>query len=476
VPGEDPYLTGEVGSYLLKATQEGGTDPRYLSIAGTMKHSPMYDMEGYNDGGCHTKDGACGSVSEPRAADDFECDTFASGGCNRRNFDQSPPMRDFAGYYTVAFKQIAQRARPAAVMCAYPATYGIPACAHPFHNEVLRGEWGWDGFIVSDCSAIDLMGQHDYFNYSGHNYTKNSSDTVRAGLVQGGTDADCPAGPNFYSLHMMDALVSGAIDKADIDRAARRIFKTMFRLGMMDPMEDQPYAGLGYGAAEVDNAKSREVALASATGSMVLLKNAGRFLPLTREKTKGKFAFIGPHANSTQHLMGSPGYHGTNTIVNSNSALTVARRDKSWAVTYAKGCNICDVTPPHYPNQPCQNNAKQANRSGLAQAVAAAKAADTVVLFLGADQTTEAAGFDRHALALPGAQPDLLRVVLAAAEVTEVVLVLVNGGPLDVSFAYESEKVVAILETFQPGELGGVAMLDLLDGTAAPSGKISHRP
>ena len=108
VPGECPYLTGEVGSILTKATQESAAEPRYLRVASTMKHSPMYDMEGYNDGGCATHDGSCGTVSAPAAGADYRCDTFRAGGCNRRNFDSSPPMRDFASYYTAAFKTISQ--------------------------------------------------------------------------------------------------------------------------------------------------------------------------------------------------------------------------------------------------------------------------------------------------------------------------------------------------------------------------------
>jgi beta-glucosidase-like glycosyl hydrolase len=448
VPGEDPYLTGEVGSYLIKATQEGGADPRYLSIASTMKHSPMYDMEGYNDGECESGDGACGKISTPTATNDYTCDTFELSGCNRRNFDSSPPVRDFAGYYTVAFKAISQRARPAAVMCAYPAAYGIPSCAHPFNNQVLREEWGWDGFIVSDCSAIELFEENFVFppganfSYGGHNYTRNSTDTVRAALVQGGTDADCPVSSNnFYSLYIPDALKTGAIEKADVDRAARRVFRTMFKLGMMDPMEDQPYV-LSYNADKIDNAKSREVALRAATESIVLLKNSGAALPLTATSDK-KFAFIGPHANSTQKLMSAPGYHGSNTLVDTHSPLQVARR-RGWEVTYAKGCEICDnMDGKAYGNNPCRATPGEYNTTGFAAAVAAAKAADTVVLFLGADQTTEAEGFDRRTLGLVGAQQQLLEEVLAAS--TEVVLVMVNGGPVDISTAVESDKVVAIL-------------------------------
>lgn len=294
------------------------------------------------------------------------------------------------------------------------------------------------GFIVSDCSAIELFEETFVFppganfSYGGHNYTRNSSDTIRAALVQGGTDADCPVSSNnFYSLYIPDALEQGAIAKEDVDRAARRVFRTMFKLGMMDPMEDQPYVQ-SYGAGQIDNAKSREVALRAATESIVLLKNVDA-LPFT-SPGKTRFAFIGPHANSTQKLMSAPGYHGANVIVNSHSPLQVARR-RGWAVNYAKGCEICDdMDGQSYGNNPCRATSSEYNTSGFPQAVAAAKAADVVVLFLGADQTTEAEGFDRHSLELAGAQQQLLEQILVATS-GQVVLVLVNGGPVDVSTA-----------------------------------------
>lgn len=118
------------------------------------------------------------------------------------------------------------------------------------------------------------------------------------------------------------------------------------------------------------------------------------------------------------------------------------------------------------------------NTSGFPEALAAVDAADVVVLFLGADQTTEAEGFDRHTLGLVGAQQQLLEQVIRAAASkpasTPVVLVLVNGGPVDVSTAVESDQVAAILEAFQPGELGADAMIDIMDGTSSPSGKMPY--
>lgn len=221
------------------------------------------------------------------------------------------------------------------------------------------------GFIVSDCSAIELFEERYVFppganfSYGGHNYTRNTSDTIRAALVQGGTDADCPVSSNnFYSLYINDALKAGAIAKADVDRAARRVFRTMFNLGMFDPMEDQSL--LSYGADQIDNAQSREVALRAATESIVLLKNLEAALPLAHARGgKQKFAFIGPHANSTQKLMSAPGYHGSNTLVDAHSPLQVAQR-RGWAVTYAHGCEICDnMDGQPYGNNPCRATASE---------------------------------------------------------------------------------------------------------------------
>jgi beta-glucosidase len=135
-------------------------------------------------------------------------------------------------------------------------------------------------------------------------------------------------------------------------------------------------------------------------------------------------------------------------------------------------CNICDERPKGYPNFPCQVKDSAADRSNFSSAVATAKAADVAVLFLGNDQTTEAENFDRFSLALPGAQQALLEAV---GEVQpNIVLVLQNGGPIAVDWAVSSRKVRAILDAFQPGELGGDAILNLLSGAAVPSGKLPY--
>jgi beta-glucosidase-like glycosyl hydrolase len=379
-----------------------------------MKHFQVYDYEGYQPN--HNSSGI---------PSDAVCDNGGAN-CGRSTFDASPPARDFGGYYLSAFRAVAQRAAPAAIMCAYNALYGAPACASPVNNDVARAEWGWDGFVISDCGAVEGI-------KASHNYTQSDAATIAMALNQGGVDVNCGGGsPPYYTRHVCAAVAAGAIAAADVDRAARRYFTVVLRLGMLDPMEGQPLV-TALGAADVDSAATRALAKAAAAESLVLLKNDGGFLPLDGGLSGGgssdggggnrgnrgkgnrgkgnrgkgrrrlaaastKFAFLGPLANATQDLLSAPQYHGRNTLVDSHSPLLVARR-RGWDVEYQRGVNICDWVPPGYPNQPCSRGPGGAggaadptkplpppDTSGIAAAVAAAAAADVAVLFLGSDQ------------------------------------------------------------------------------------------
>jgi beta-glucosidase-like glycosyl hydrolase len=210
---------------------------------------------------------------------------------------------------------------------------------------------------------------------------------VHAALVQGGVDYNCG---EFYQSHLFEQLQAGFVQQADVDRAIGRVLRTMFRLGMFDAQDEQPLTKLG--PEVVDTSASTAVSLQAATESIVLLENDG-VLPLSLGKkgTTGSLslAFIGPLANATQDMLSAPQYHGGNTLVNSHSPLQVAQR-RGWSVVYEKGCEICDVQPPGYPNMPCLVPRSNASKAGFEAAVAAAKAASVAVLFLGNDQTTEA--------------------------------------------------------------------------------------
>ena len=130
--------------------------------------------------------------------------------------DAFPPARDFAGYYMKSFEIVAQRAKPEAIMCSYNAAYGIPSCAHPINNALVRKEWGWDGFFISDCNAID--------HFCGHNYTLGQAGApgpnTHAALVQGGIDYNCG---DFYGANLLKQVKAGAINQTDVDTAIRRV-------------------------------------------------------------------------------------------------------------------------------------------------------------------------------------------------------------------------------------------------------------
>lgn len=464
VPGECPTLTSEYAAAIVAAVQRGPEDPRYLVAAVTIKHFSMYDMEGYIP------------RTDPGSISGGYCDT--PGGCERWNFDMTPPVADFVDYYLPPFRAAIERSRPESIMCSYNAAFGLPTCADDhINNGMARGEWGFDGFFVSDCTALELMQDvkwddcaHPYPSEGGHcdpapfpgghNYTTTVGETVRAALVQGGIDLNCGA---LYKTNLYSELKSGSVSEADIDRAARRVYRTAFRLGMLDPMEDQYYVNK-LGPDRVDSPKHRALALEAARKSLVLLKNERKVLPLNKDV---KIAFVGPHANSTQSLLSN--YHGQNDLVNTQSPLMAARA-AGLHVTYEEGCRICDYPygkNPGFPNIPCD---RAGDTSGVDAAAHAAAQADVAVVFLGSDQTTEAENFDRNSLVLAGngSQAELLRAVVAVQP--NVVVVLVNGGPVDLNHT----GVASILEAFYPGELGGPAIIDAITGAYNPGGKLPY--
>ena len=298
--------------------------------------------------------------------------------------------------------------RPRPRRCSYNSAFGLPTCANSaINNGLARHTWGWDGFFISDCTALELLQNvkwdkcpHPWPSEGGpecvpdafpggHNYTHTISDTLRAALVEGGIDYNC--GP-LYRVQLHAALRNGTISRREVEVSARRVFTTAIELGLLDPMDEATQPLLTLKPEQVDNKESRGAALRAAAEALTLLKNdliapgrgggvaANPVLPLKRG---AKLAFIGPHANATTDMLSN--YHGANTLVNTHSPLQAATA-LGLDVTYARGCNICDERPAGFPNMPC---VKSGDTSMIAAAVAAAKAADAAVLFLGSDQTTE---------------------------------------------------------------------------------------
>ncbi len=256
--GEDPYLTGEMAVRFIHGLQ--GDDPRYLKVVATAKHYVVH------------------SGPEPL----------------RHSFNAVISERDFRDTYLPAFRKSVQTGHAYSVMCAYNRYMGEPCCGSiPLEEELLRGELGFEGYIVSDCGAI-------YDFHTGHNVVGTSEEAAAKG-IRSGTDLNC--GDQYN--HLVKAVQEGLVSEQEVDVSLKRLMMARMKLGMFDPMERVPWSSLS--ADTVACRQHREVALEMARESMVLLKNERNALPLS--KRLGKVAVIGPNADNAGVQYGN--YNGT---------------------------------------------------------------------------------------------------------------------------------------------------------------------
>ena len=361
----------------------------------------------------------------------------------RHKFNAVSSEKDLEETYLPAFKALVQEAGVESVMGAYNRTNGEPCCASGMLMKKLRGEWGFEGHFVSDCWAI-----RDF--HENHKITSVPTESVTKAL-KAGCDLNC--GCTYQ--HIMAAYEKGMITEEDITRCAVRLFTTRYLLGTLGD-EGSEYDTIPYTVIECDEhlALARKAALESC----VLLKNNG-LLPLDPDSC-GTLGVIGPNANNRTALIGN--YHGTAsryvTILEGIQDLTAGR----CRVLYSEGCALGKDRVEHL----AQPNDR------IAEAVAVAKASDTVVLVLGLDETldndTRDLCGDKADLLLPEGQRLLLDRVLAVGKPT--VVILMAGSSIDVSAA--QEKADAILLTWYPGAGGGREVAELLFGQASPSGKL----
>lgn len=260
--GEDPYLTGQMGLQFVKGLQ--GDDPRYLKTVATAKHYAVH------------------SGPEPL----------------RHEFNAVVNERDLRETYLPAFHTLVKRGGVYSVMCAYNQFKGFPCCANDYLNSILREEWGFNGYVVSDCWAIS-----DFFRFQ--NFSADAAE-ASAAAVKGGTDLNCG---NSYP-HLITAVENGLIEEKDIDVAVRRLMTARFKLGMFDPDEVVPYAQIPFSVNTSD--EHAKLALEAAQKSIVLLKNESlpgqesNILPLS--KNMKTLAVIGPNADNWEALIGN--YNG----------------------------------------------------------------------------------------------------------------------------------------------------------------------
>jgi len=341
-------------------------------------------------------------------------------------------------------------------MCAYNAINGQPACANQFLLEhTLRGAWGFQGYVVSDCGAV-----RDIFN--GHRY-RPTQPQASAISLQRGMDNECA---DFFTKvkddhdyrPYIEAVQQGYLSEGAIDTALVRLFTARVRLGMFDPPSMVPYSKAD--PSQLNSAAHRELARRLADESMVLLKNDG-VLPL--KSSVKRIAVVGPLADQTAVLLGN--YNGipTHTV----SVLEGMKAEFPGAeITYVPGTQFLSKRGTPVSSEPDP------------AAVAAAKNADVVIAVVGITSRLEGEemhvsqpgflGGDRTNLMMPQPEEDLVQAVAAAGK--PLVVVLMNGSALAVN--WEKTHANAILEAWYSGEEGGAAIAETLSGKNNPAGRL----
>jgi beta-glucosidase len=406
--GEDPYLTATMAINFVRGMQ--GEDPHYRKVDTTLKHFAVH------------------SGPEPL----------------RHRFDADCSDRDLRETYLYAFERTVKEAGPAAVMTAYSSFRGEPCSASSLLLGILRNEWGFKGYVVSDCGAIfDIL--------AGHKVVPTLAQAAALAL-KSGCDLDC--GPEYLAL--FPAALEGLVSEADIDRALKRLLRTRFELGMFDPEDEVPYARIPIETN--DSEPHRQKNLEAARKSIVLLKNNG-MLPLNRAALE-KIAVLGPSAESVDVLLGN--YNGTPS--RPVTLLTGIREaaGPGIEVAYDKGTEFVGKGRWFGPTARVLQGADVAIVcAGLSPRL---EGEEGTIL-------THVDGFDRGdrtRIELPGVQKDFIRAVYGTG--VPVVLVLTTGSP--VAITEEDEYLPAILNCWYPGGEGGRAVAEVLFGEYNPAGRL----
>jgi beta-glucosidase len=351
--------------------------------------------------------------------------------------------------------QAAVQAGVGTFMGAYMDLNNVPASGNAFlMRQVLKGEWGFQGFVVSDAMAIG--------NLIIQGFARDGRDAAYRAL-HAGLDMDMASGT--FTQHLADLVKDGTLKVAEIDDAVRRILTIKVRMGLFE----HPYTDESLLARVVASPEHKAESRWAAQRSMVLLRNEGRTLPLSKAVTH--LAVIGPVADSQDATDGSWMVFG-----HTSNAVTVLQGIRAKLpnakIEYAPGPEIRREFPSMFdaltgaPTKDPQTPGE--GEAAFQLAVATAKGADAVVMVLGELSNMAGEAASRASLELPGRQEELLKAVVALGK--PVILVLINGRPLAIEWA--AGHVPAILEAWEPGSEGGHAVADILFGDANPGGKL----
>lgn len=416
---EDPYLISELGLQMVNGIQSQG-------VASCLKHYAAYSVpKGGRDGNART--------------------------------DPHITPRELHEIFMYPFKKVIMEGHPLEVMSSYNDWNGEPISgSYYFLTELLRQQYGFNGYVVSDSEAVEFM-------HSKHRVTSTYEETAKLVLEAGLNVRTNFSQPHTFINPVRSAYQKGMLSMETIDQRVREVLSVKFRLGLFD----NPYTGDGP-QADREAGFDRHVDFTDEVQSqgIVLLKNAplgeSPLLPLDKSRI-GKMLVTGPLAAETNFMISRYGPNGLDCISLLQGLTDYVGADK---VVYEKGCEVFDV---HWPEtEIIPEPLTKEEEAGIERAVKAAQDVDIIVACLGEDDRTTGEGRSRTSLDLPGRQQQLLERLVATGK--PIVMVMVNGQPLTINWA--NKYVPTILETWFPSYRGGAIVAKMLFGEINPSGKL----
>ncbi|KAK3600407.1 hypothetical protein CHS0354_026640 [Potamilus streckersoni] len=410
--GEDPYLSGIYAANFVQGLQ--GDHPRYLRANAGCKH---FDVHG-------------GPENIP---------------ASRFTFDAQVRERDWRLTFLPAFKECVM-AGSYSLMCSFNKINGVPACVNDkLLWNILRQEWGFQGYVISDEDAIEnMITYHKYFN--------NSIDAVAACVKAGCNLEVTTSNPTPAYFSMVDAVNKGVLSEDTVRERAKPLFYTRMRLGEFDPSAMNPYTQ--YNLSYIQNPAHRELAVKAAMQTFVLLKNDNNLLPL--RKNFNNIAIIGPMADNLVQLFGN--YNPDPDPKYSMTPLQGLQKLAS-QVNYAAGCS--------------DNRCTNYSTDDIKKAVQGTQLA---IVCLGIGLELESEDNDRSSMELPGNQSQLLQDAINFGNGAPVILLLFNAGPVNITMFDAEPRIPAILECFYPAQATGEALYNVLTMSVPGSNPAGRLP
>lgn len=414
--GEDPYLVAQLGIQMAAGIQNNG-------VGAGLKHYAAYSVpNGARDGWART--------------------------------DPHITPRELHEIFLYPFREVVAATNPMVVMSSYNDWNGEPVSAsHWFLTELLREQFGFTGYVVSDSDAVEFV-------YNKHQVANSYEDAIRRVLEAGLNVKTNFHEPAEFVNALRKGLAEGLISEKVVDDRVREVLRVKFRMGLFD----NPYCGDEKLAdEEVGLKKNADFAKRICAESIVLLKNEGGILPLNKSELR-KILVTGPMAGEVKYMTSRYGPNGHENI----SVLEGIKAyvGESVEVLYEKGCDVVDEIWPESEIIPTPLTQKE--KDGIKAAVSATVDADVIIAVMGEDETCVGESKSRTSLDLPGRQRELLMALHATGK--PIVLVLVNGQPLTIN--WENANIPAILDAWFPNKFGGIVVAETLFGDNNPSGKI----